>query len=142
MKADLTMRAGRLVFWGFLAVLAACSASRPKPVDIPPVAVLQQARTAWTAQIGKVNFPLSVAARDDRIALANSDGTVAMLNAKLVADGLEHRHDGIGGAAGGGDDFVVVFHIAAVDAVHDVLERTLAGCGQQNAGHARALQVQ
>ena len=86
MKAELTMRAGRLVCWGFLAVLAACSASRPKPVDIPPVAVLQQARTAWTAQIGKVNFPLSVAARDDRIALANSDGTVAMLNAKTGKD--------------------------------------------------------
>ncbi len=86
MKAELTMRAGRLVCWGFLAVLAACSASRPQPVDIPPVAVLQQARTAWTAQIGKVNFPLSVAARDDRIALANSEGTVAMLNAKTGKD--------------------------------------------------------
>ena len=82
-----TMRFGRLICLGTLAaVLAACSASRPKPVDIPPVAVLQEARTAWTAQIGKVNFPLSVAARDDRIALANSDGTVAMHNAKTGKD--------------------------------------------------------
>ena len=81
MKAVVTMRLGQLICLISVAVLAACSASRPKPVDIPPVAVLQEARTAWTAQIGKVNFPLSIAARDDRIALANSDGTVAMLNA-------------------------------------------------------------
>ena len=86
MKPALTLRLGRLLFLSTLLVLAACSASRPKPVDIPSVAVLQEARTAWTAQIGKVNFPLSVAARDDRIALANSDGTVAMLNAKTGKD--------------------------------------------------------
>ena len=87
MKAGVTMRFGRLIFLGTLAaLLAACSASRPKPVDILPVAVLQEARTAWTAQIGKVNFPLSIATRDDRIALANSDGTVAMLNAKTGKD--------------------------------------------------------
>ena len=86
MKTVVTMRLGQLFGFGVLVVLAACSASRPKPVDIPPVAVLQEARTAWTAQIGKVNFPLSVATRDDRIALANSDGTVAMLNAKTGKD--------------------------------------------------------
>ena len=86
MKTVVTMRLGQLLGLGVLVTLAACSASRPKPVDIPPVAVLQEARTAWTAQIGKVNFPLSVATRDDRIALANSDGTVAMLNAKTGKD--------------------------------------------------------
>ena len=61
MKTVVTMRLGQLIGLGVLVALAACSASRPKPVDIPPVAVLQEARTAWTAQIGKVNFPLSVA---------------------------------------------------------------------------------
>lgn len=86
MKTVVTMRFGQLMGFGVLVALAACSASRPKPVDIPSVAVLQEARTAWTAQIGKVNFPLSVATRDDRIALANSDGTVAMLNAKTGKD--------------------------------------------------------
>ena len=80
------MRFMQLLGMSALVVLAACSASRPKPVDIPPVPVLQEARTAWTVQIGKVNFPLSVATRDDRIALANSDGTVAMLNAKTGKD--------------------------------------------------------
>ena len=84
--AGMTMRLGPVLCLGVVALLAACSASRPKPVDIPPVAVLQEARTAWTVQIGKVNFPLSVAARDDRIALANSDGTVAMLHAKTGKD--------------------------------------------------------
>jgi len=80
------MRFLQLLGMGALVVLAACSASRPKPVEIPPVPVLQEARTAWTVQIGKVNYPLSVATRDDRIALANSDGTVAMLNAKTGKD--------------------------------------------------------
>ena len=84
--AGMTMRLGPVLCLGVVALLAACSASRPKPVDIPPVAVFQEARTAWTAQIGKVNFPLSVATRDDRIALANSDGTVAMLHAKTGKD--------------------------------------------------------
>ena len=84
--AGMAMRLGLVLCLGVEALLAACSASRPKPVDIPPVAVLQEARTAWTAQIGKVNFPLSVASRDDRIALANSDGTVAMLHAKTGKD--------------------------------------------------------
>ncbi len=86
MKVGVTMRLGQLLGVAAVVLLAACSASRPKPVDIPPVAVLQEARTAWTAQIGKVNFPLSVVARGDRIALANSDGTVAMLNAKTGKD--------------------------------------------------------
>ena len=86
MKVVVRMRFLQLLGMGALVVLAACSASRPKPVDIPPVPVLQEARTAWTVQIGKVNFPLSVATRDDRIALANSDGMVAMLNAKTGKD--------------------------------------------------------
>ena len=80
------MRFLQLLGMGALVLLAACSASRPKPVEIPPVPVLQEARTAWTVQIGKVNFPLSVATRDDRIALANSDGMVTMLNAKTGKD--------------------------------------------------------
>lgn len=86
MKVFVTMRFGQLICLGVLVFLVACSASRPKPVEIPPIAVLQEVRTAWTAQIGKVHFPLSIATRNDRIAVASSDGTVAMLNAKSGKD--------------------------------------------------------
>lgn len=68
-------------------VLAACSGtSRPKPTEIKGVTVLQDMRTAWTANIGKVNFPLVVSARQDRVAVANSQGVVAVLDAATGKD--------------------------------------------------------
>ena len=67
--------------------LAACSGpSRPKPTEIQGVTVLQDVRTSWTAQLGKVDFPLVVSAKDDRIALANSQGVVAVLDANTGKD--------------------------------------------------------
>ena len=78
----------RLTIAGLCAVLAACSSSpsRPKPTEIPGVAVLQDVRTSWTANLGQVDFPLVVSARDDRIALANSQGVVAVLDATTGKD--------------------------------------------------------
>jgi outer membrane assembly lipoprotein YfgL len=67
--------------------LAACSGtSRPKPTDIQGVPVLQDVRTHWTANIGKVDFPLVISAREDRVALANSQGVVAVLDAATGKD--------------------------------------------------------
>jgi len=66
--------------------LAACGSSRPKPAEAVPVQVLQDIRTAWSVSVGDVNFPLVVSARDDRVALANSQGLVAVLNAKTGQD--------------------------------------------------------
>lgn len=71
----------RLAFVAVCLSLAACSSSRPKPADVPVVAVLQDVRTSWTNALGEVNFPLVVTARDGRVALANSEGTVAVLDA-------------------------------------------------------------
>jgi outer membrane assembly lipoprotein YfgL len=48
--------------------------------------VLQDLRTNWTANIGKIGFPLVVSAREDRIALASSQGTVAVLDATTGKD--------------------------------------------------------
>jgi outer membrane assembly lipoprotein YfgL len=68
-------------------VLAACSGtSRPKPTEIQGVPVLQDVRSSWTANVGKVEFPLVVSAREDRIALANSQGVVAVLDAVTGKD--------------------------------------------------------
>jgi outer membrane assembly lipoprotein YfgL len=68
-------------------VLAACSGpSRLKPTEIQGVPVLQDIRTSWTANLGKIDFPLVVSARDNRIALANSQGMVAVLDATTGKD--------------------------------------------------------
>jgi outer membrane assembly lipoprotein YfgL len=48
--------------------------------------VLQDVRTSWIANIGKVDFPLVVSAREDSIALANSQGVVAVLDATTGKD--------------------------------------------------------
>ncbi len=77
----------RLSLAGVCVALAACSGpSRPKPTEIPGVPVLQDVRTSWTANLGKVDFPLVVSAREDSIALANSQGVVAVLDATTGKD--------------------------------------------------------
>ena len=77
----------RVALAGVCVALAACSGpSRPKPTEIPGVPVLQDVRTSWTANVGKVDFPLVVSAREDRIALANSQGVVAVLDAATGKD--------------------------------------------------------
>jgi outer membrane protein assembly factor BamB len=77
----------RVALVGVCLALAACSGpSRPKPTEIQGVQVLQDMRTSWTANVGKVDFPLVVSAREDRIALANSQGVVAVLDATTGKD--------------------------------------------------------
>ena len=83
MRSTLT----RFALMSVCVVLAACSGtSRPKPTEIQGVPVLQDVRTRWTANVGKVDFPLVVSARDGRIALANSQGVVAVLDATTGKD--------------------------------------------------------
>jgi outer membrane protein assembly factor BamB len=77
----------RVALAGVCVALAACSGpSRPKPTEIQGVPVLQDMRTSWTANVGKVDFPLVVSAREDRVALANSQGMVAVLDATTGKD--------------------------------------------------------
>ncbi len=77
----------RICLLSACVALAACSGpSRPKPTEIQGVTVLQDVRTNWTANLGKVDFPLVVSARDDRVALANSQGVVAVLDASTGKD--------------------------------------------------------
>ena len=82
MKFNAALVMSRLAYAAVCLALAACSSSRPKPADIPVVSVLQDVRTSWTANVGKVDFPLVVSARDNRIALANGQGVVAVLDAR------------------------------------------------------------
>ena len=83
-------RVKTLIRWtliGACVVVAACSGpSRPKPTEIQGVTVLQDVRPSWTANVGAVDFPLVVSVRDGRIALANSQGVVAVLDASTGKD--------------------------------------------------------
>ena len=80
-------RGMRLAVAGVCVALAACSGtSRPKPSEIQGVPVLQEVRVNWATNLGKVDFPLVVSAREDRIALANGQGVVAVLDAATGKD--------------------------------------------------------
>jgi outer membrane protein assembly factor BamB len=81
-------RGMRLALAGVCVALAACSSSssRLKPTEIQGVPVLQEVRVNWASNLGKVDFPLVVSAREDRIALANGQGVVAVVDAKTGKD--------------------------------------------------------
>ena len=72
----------------FIATLGGCfgGASKPKPTELQPVTALVSARQSWTARIGKVDFPLQASVSGTTVALASSDGTVALLDAQSGRD--------------------------------------------------------
>ena len=76
---------------------------KPKPAELPPNAALIAVRPAWTARVGAVDLPLSVNVNGGTVAVASSDGTVAVLDA---ATGRDLWRAGAGGplAAGVGSD--------------------------------------
>ncbi|AEG92988.1 outer membrane protein assembly factor BamB [Ramlibacter tataouinensis] len=94
------------------SLLAGCSAlpsflgggpERPKPAELGPNPGLIGVRQAWSARIGKVEFPLSVQVQGTTLWVAGSDGAVAALDA---ASGRELWRGSAGGAlaAGVGSD--------------------------------------
>lgn len=76
---------------------------RPKPAELPPNPATLGIRPAWTSRIGEVSFPLVVNVTGNQLALAGSDGTVAVLDA---ATGRDLWRAGVGApiAAGVGSD--------------------------------------
>lgn len=55
---------------------------KPKPAELQPDPHLIGVRQAWSAQVGKVDFPLVVAVSGNVAAVAASDGTVVGLDAR------------------------------------------------------------
>jgi outer membrane protein assembly factor BamB len=78
-------------------------AEKPKPAELPPNPALMAVRPAWTARVGQVNLSLSVNVSGGTVAVASSDGTVAVIDA---ATGRDVWRAGAGGplAAGVGSD--------------------------------------
>ena len=56
-------------------------ADKPKPAELGPNAALINVRTAWSARIGQVGFPLAPTVSGGSVALASSDGSVSVLDA-------------------------------------------------------------
>jgi len=78
-------------------------AEKPKAAELAPNPALVAVRPAWTAKIGEVALPLSINTTGGSVAVASSDGTVAVLD---PATGRELWRAGAGGpiAAGVGSD--------------------------------------
>jgi outer membrane assembly lipoprotein YfgL len=55
---------------------------RPKPKDLEPIAAPITVRQLWNQNVGKVEFPLTIAVHGSTLTLAASDGTVLALDAE------------------------------------------------------------
>lgn len=96
----------------FASALAACSSGpdRPKPAELGPNAALIGVKTAWTVQIGPVNFPLDIRLSSSGLFAASSAGAVVSLDPD---SGRELWRTSLGtplsaGVGADGDDAAVV----------------------------------
>lgn len=65
-----------------IAVLAGCSATKPKPQPLEPLTPKIAGAMVWNQRIEKVEFPLTVAVSRGTFTLAGGDGTVLALDAE------------------------------------------------------------
>ena len=77
-----------LLWTGATALVLGCAGGvePPKPIDLGPNVALIGVRQAWTNQIGPVNLPLLAKASGTTVALAATDGLVALLDARTGQD--------------------------------------------------------
>lgn len=96
---------GRAALPWLLAVLAACSSGpdRPEPTPLTAFAPQIEGARVWQAQLGDIDFPLSIAANDATVALGSTDGTVVALAADTGRE-LWRADAGARLAAGVGSD--------------------------------------
>ena len=88
-----------------VSLLAACAgtAEKPKPAELAPNPALIGVRPVWASRISSVAFPLEVNVSGSTVALAGSDGAVALLDTRSGAD-LWRANVGAGISAGVGSD--------------------------------------
>ena len=89
---------------------------KPKPVELPPNPALMAVRPAWTARVGQVSFPLTVAVNGTTLTLAGSDGTVAAIDGGTGRD-LWRTNVKAPIAAGAGSDGTVAAVVTATNEV-------------------------
>ena len=79
----------RVAAAGGLLALSACSllpaswggAEKPKPAELQPDPKLLGVRQAWSARVGKVDFPLAIAVSGNVAVVASGDGTIVGFDA-------------------------------------------------------------
>jgi outer membrane assembly lipoprotein YfgL len=76
---------------------------RPRPAELQANPATLGVRQAWSTRIGDVRFPLVVTAAENRLAVASTDGTVALLDAATGSD-VWRTNVGSPIAAGAGTD--------------------------------------
>ena len=69
-----------------IALLAGCAADKPKPAPLESLTPTIAGRQVWSASVGGIDFPLSVAVRSGQFIAAGSNGTVLALNAETGAE--------------------------------------------------------
>lgn len=79
--APLAMLAGVLLW-----LVGCASGDRPKPTPLEPVARAIVGNLAWQAQLGRVDFPLTLATVGDRVVAAGGEGTVLAIDAATGAE--------------------------------------------------------
>ena len=82
----LLTRSAAVALLALVSVLAACSSDRPKPTALENFAPRIAGRLVWSANVGGIDFPLSVAAREGQFIAAGNNGTVLALNAETGAE--------------------------------------------------------
>ncbi len=63
-------------------LLAGCSADKPKPAPLQSYTQTLSMRTLWSAQLGRVDFPLALVARNGQLLAASSGGSIAAFDAQ------------------------------------------------------------
>lgn len=90
---------------GMLIWLVACASGSGKPVapELGANPALFGVNTAWTAQVGSVDFPLQIQVKDKVLVVAGAEGAVVAINASTGAI-VWRANVGAGIAAGVGHD--------------------------------------
>lgn len=112
MTNSLTSAWTRWLAGSSLAVLTACSSApdKPQPAPLPAVSGTFKLQKAWTNQVGEVSTPLLASVHGQQVAVASSQGQLALIDA---ASGRDVWRLNLGaaiqaGVGGDGQRFAVV----------------------------------
>ena len=110
---DLKRAGTRWTCWGILSLaLLGCSSSpeRPKPAALPQVSGPLTIQKAWSAQIGPVTTPLFASVHSAGVAVASTQGQVALIDAATGQDIWRLKLDSPiqAGVGGDGQRFAVI----------------------------------
>jgi outer membrane protein assembly factor BamB len=94
-KPQLFQMATRLVTVISFLIVAGCAspADQPKPIALAANVPLIGVQLSWTSKIGAVDFPLDVKVAGNSVFVADSDGTIAALDARTGTDVWRTKSD-------------------------------------------------